>query len=137
VSVLLATHEVTLYPAGERDARGWVLPGDEPVWWGLGALQQQPGVSDPRAMEGGGHGPHDPARDRVAQLYLPADAPVADGMTAMIDGQPWALSQTRIVRDPVGGPLDCWAATATGTWTWPAGGSGPEEEPELEAVPGG
>jgi hypothetical protein len=138
VTLLLALDQVELYPAGELDAHGWRQPGTVPVWAGLGNLQQQPGHSDPQATAGGGHGPHDPRRDRVGVLYLPADAPLVDGITAEVNGQPWALSQTRIVRDPTGGPLDCWAATATGTWTWEHGGAGPEPEPELpELVPDG
>jgi hypothetical protein len=119
--LLLGRDQVALYPpAGLEDAHGWRLPGAAADWEGIGNLQLQPGVSDPRAAGGGGRGPHDPARDRQGTLYLPADAPVADGWTAVVRGEAYALSQVRMVADPLGGDgLDCHAATATGISDWP------------------
>lgn len=121
MALLLAADHVTLYPAGATDAHGWALPGATPAWQGEGSLQPGPGRADPAAAQGGGHGPYDPAHGALATLYLPPDAPVADGMTAEVGGQQFALSQARLVTDPLGtSALDCWVATATGTDTWPA-----------------
>jgi hypothetical protein len=125
VTVLLPTDHVALYPPAGLDGHGWRLPaGDaaEPYWQGEGALQLQPGVSDPRAADGGGRGPHGPARDAVGQLFLPGSLPeLADGYTARVRGETYVLSQTRRVLDPAGGDLGCWAAQATGTSRWPRG----------------
>jgi hypothetical protein len=124
MSLNLGADQVTLYspPAG-ADAHGWALAPTAAVWAGLGSLQPVPGRSDDAAGPGGGHGPHDPARSRLALLYLPPAANPADGMVAHIGGEQYALSQCRIVTDPRGtGELDCWTATATGTSTYPAGG---------------
>jgi hypothetical protein len=128
VSLLLTPDHVVLYPAGELDPRGWREPGDEPAWEGAGNLQLQPGITDPRAADGGGRGPHDPARDHTGQLYLPPDAPVADGMAAVVRGDTYWLGQTRLMEDPTAGArAACWVSTVTGTRTWAEGGSGPEE----------
>ena len=70
-------------------------------------------MSDPRAESGGGYGPYAPARVETGTLYLPADASPVDGMGAELRGARWVLSQVREVRDPLGGSLTCWAATAT------------------------
>jgi hypothetical protein len=115
MTVLLATEPVELYAAGTADERGWVQPGtDPPVWSGTGNLQLSGGVSDPRAEAGGGFGPFNPARVEIGQLYLPAEANPADGMTVECRGHRWGLSQTRLIRDPTGaGGLDCWTATIT------------------------
>jgi hypothetical protein len=55
---------------------------------------------------------------------LPPDAPLADGMVAVIDGTPYALSQCRKMRDPRcdGDGLTCWQATATGMQWGPDNG---------------
>lgn len=115
MTLLLAADTAELYPPGELDAHGWREPGQTPEWSGPANLQLQAGRSDPRAAEGGGHGPHDPARDHVAYLYLPADAPVKDGITAWVRNEYYVLSETRQVTDPlaIGGPLTCWVALAT------------------------
>jgi len=122
VSLLLAPSTVALYEETPApDAHGWALPDlSAPVWQGQGSLQRSPGRSDGQAAQGGGHGPYDPNAGALAQLYLPPDAPVADGVIAEVDGQHYWLSQARPVRDPRGGGgLDCWVATATGTGGWP------------------
>jgi hypothetical protein len=111
--LLLAPDDVTLYPPGAADERGWVQPGTVPAWTGTGNLQLAPGVSDPRAETGGGFGPFNPARVEGGVLYLPPEANPVDGMTAECRSQRWGLSQTRLVLDPTGGALTCWAATAT------------------------
>jgi len=122
----LAADEVTLHPPGDLDEHGWRNPDDFPVpaWTGTGNLQLAPGVSDPRAAAGGGHGPHGPARDETGTLYLPADAPAADGWTAQVRGRVFVLSQVRLITDPAspGGGIACQAATVTTTDTWPGGG---------------
>ena len=113
-ALLLAVDAVTLYPAGPADVLGWSTgTGTAPVWSGTGNLQLSAGVSDPRASEGGGFGPFAPARVESGVLYLPDDAQPADGMTADVRGARWVLSQVRLVADPTGGPLTCWAATVT------------------------
>jgi hypothetical protein len=119
MSLLLAPDYVALYtPPGTADEHGWALAdaAAEPDWAGQGSLQRAPGRSDDAAGQGGGHGPRDPAASALAVIFLPTDAPVADGTIAEVGGQWWALSQTRLVGDPRGtGDLDCWAATATQT----------------------
>lgn len=120
MSLLLAADEVALYPAAPEDSHGWALPGlDPPAWTGTGNFQAQPGRADVRAADGGGHGPYDPRAGSVGVLLLPPDAPLADGMTAVVRGVTYALSQSRAVLDPVGGGLDCQAATASSVSDWP------------------
>jgi hypothetical protein len=114
MSLLLAADEVALYPPGKSDAHGWVEPGDRPYWCGTGNLQLIAGASDPRATDGGGHGPSSPAAAEQGTLYLPPGSCASEGSSALIRGQWWALSQVRLVPDPVGSGLDCMAATATG-----------------------
>lgn len=115
MTLLLGRDQVVLYPAGGADGHGWALPGAAPVWAGAGNLQAGPGRSDPRAADGGGFGPSDPARAAGAVLLLPPEAPLEDGMTALIGGQRYQISQPRLVTDPrATGELDCWAANATG-----------------------
>jgi hypothetical protein len=112
VSLLLAADEVALYPPGGADPHGWALPGAAPSWRGRGSWQPGPGASDPGAADRGGHGPQGPATVALGQLFLPPEAPVADGVVALVGGRRYALSQTRLVRDPRGtGDLDCWAAS--------------------------
>jgi hypothetical protein len=125
VSLLLAEDSVTLYPAGYPDGHGWVMPEGEPIWHGLGNLQPTPGRHDPRAAEGGGHGPFAPEAGEVATLYLPPDAPVADGVWAEVRGVSWYLSQARLMADPfgLGGDLTCWQVNAASTSRWPEGGA--------------
>lgn len=113
MSLLLAADAVTLYPPGTPDERGWTGPGTSAAWSGTGNLQLAAGVSDPRAVEGGGTGPFGPARLEAGALYLPPDAAPADGMTAEVRGQRWVLSMVRLVPDPVGSGLDCWEAAVT------------------------
>lgn len=114
-ALLLAADPVTLYPPGAADplGLGWAQPGTDPAWSGTGNLQLQSGVSDPRAESGGGYGPYAPNRVESGTLYLPADAAPAEGMGADLRGARWVLSQVREIRDPLGGSLTCWAATAT------------------------
>lgn len=124
MSLMLAPDPVELYRPGELDAHGWrELGGGAPFWRGAGNLQLAPGPSDPRAAAGGGRGPAEPAADERGLLYLPPDAELAEGCGARIRGRLFVLSQVRYVADPigVGGGLDCWMATATGTGAWPDG----------------
>jgi hypothetical protein len=113
--LLLARDPVTLYASASGDSHGWATgdPGP-PLWTGTGNLQRAPGRSDPLAGDAGGGGPFAPASIATSVLFLPPDAPVADGLIADVAGQRFALSQTRIVADPRGtADLDCWTATAT------------------------
>jgi hypothetical protein len=116
MSLLLAPDDVALYAGTASDAHGWAgVELGAPLWNGQGNLQRQPGRTDPLAAGGGGLGPADPNVITSAALFLPMDAPVADGVLAVIGGQRFALGQVRKVTDPTGsGWLDCWAATATG-----------------------
>lgn len=123
--LLLAADPVNLYRPGDLDRHGWRLPGvGPPAWAGVGNLQLAPGASDPRAADGGGRGPHDPARDLTGSLYLPPGTPAEDGWVAVIRDRPYVLSQVREVTDPAepGGGIACVAATVTGTADW--GGDG-------------
>jgi len=116
VSLILAPEEVTLYPAGELDGHGWREPGAVPGWCGPGNLQLSAGMSDPRAAGGGGRGPHEPAAAAAGILYLPPGAEPAEGMTAVVRGAAYVLSQVRFMADPndPDGFLSCWVATVTG-----------------------
>lgn len=117
--ILLAPEPVALYAAEGADSHGWALPGSAELWAGHGTLQAAPGVSDGLAGAGGGHGPYDPRSGASATLYLPPDAPVADGLVATVAGRRFYLSQTRLVTDPRGtGDLDCYVATATESGQW-------------------
>jgi len=121
--LLLAADPVTLYHrSATADEHGWAVPDlSASIWTGTGSLQRTQGRSDAGAGQGGGHGPYDPNAGALAALYLPPDAPVADGVIAEVGGQHFYLSQSRPVHDPRGsGDLDCWVATATGTEGWPA-----------------
>jgi len=119
--LLLAPDTVELYPpSGQDDAHGWALPGAAPpVWTGAGNLQLAAGTTDARASERGGHGPFNPAATEQGTLYLPPDANPGAGMTALIRGRVYALAQVRLVTDPTGGLLGCWAAAASAVSTWP------------------
>lgn len=116
MSVILAGDPVELYAAGPLDPHGWREPGAEPGWRGPGNLQLSTGLSDPRAAGGGGRGPHGPAAAASGIVYLPPDAEPAEGMTAVIRGEPYVLSQVRFMADPndPAGFLSCWVATVTG-----------------------
>ena len=118
MTLLLAADAVELYPAGQADDHGWQEPPESarPCWRGMGSLQLVGGLSDPRAAQGGGHGPHDPARTEQGSLFLPLGSDPADGMTAIVRGQVWTLSQVRLIADPVagvGGGISCWAASVS------------------------
>jgi len=129
MTLLLGRDTVTLYSPGVLDDHGWRTPTDLAYWHGTGNLQLQPGVSDPRADRGGGHGPHGPARDLTGTLYLPADALPAEGSTALIRDRLFVLSQVRMVIDPVTDDgIGCWCATTTSIDTWPDGGAPRDEE---------
>lgn len=114
MTIMLATDEIALYPPGEIAEDGWREPGTRPSWVGAGALQLGAGRSDPRAADGGGHGPHGPAAGESGLLFLPLDACPGDGYTAEVRGARWVLSQVRMVRDPAASGLDCWMALVTG-----------------------
>lgn len=122
--LLLPVDPVTLYAPGGEDGHGWRMPGGEPSWTGTGNLQLGPGVSDPRAGTGGGHGPFAPAYDQAGSLYLPPDAAVTEGMVAHVRGRAWVLSQVRTVLDPAypGAGAACTVATVTGCENWPEDG---------------
>ena len=124
MTLLLAPDQVELYPSGGTDSHGWKLPGTTLAWSGLGNLQLTPGRSDPRAADGGGHGPSGPAVTEDGALYLPSEAPVTEGCGALIRGRMFLLSQVRLVPDPTfpQGGLTCWSATASGLSGWPADG---------------
>lgn len=129
--LLLAADQVELYPPGEPDAHGWVLPGTDRYWAGSGNLQLQPGLSDPRAADRGGHGPYDPAAVQAGVLYLPPPVPLVEGSLAVVEGRgAFVLSQIRIMPDPAdpGGGIACWAATATAV----PGEDGPGEDQDGE-----
>lgn len=115
--LLLGTDLVTLLAHEDedtqQDAHGWAGRPSAPVWTGTGNLQLAPGRSDPQATGGGGHGPFDPAVTPAGDLFLPSQARPADGMTAVIRGRTWVLSQVRNIPDPTGGVLSCWAAAVT------------------------
>lgn len=122
MSVLLATDTIELYPPGEQlDGHGWAEPTGEPYWRGRGSLQLAPALTDPRAAEAGGRGPHDPATSPSGLLFLPPEIELRDGCSARTRGRMWSISQVRLVVDPedVAGYLTCWSATATG---WPDDG---------------
>jgi hypothetical protein len=125
MTLLLAADQVDLYPpSAGTDAHGWAVPGTAPpAWAGLGNLQLGPGPSDPRAAEGGGAGPFGPAAADHGTLYLPTDAPAADGCVAVVRGQAYVLSGTRLVPDPAApdGGASCQAADVAGTARWPGG----------------
>jgi hypothetical protein len=115
--LLLGADQVDLYPPGDLDGHGW--QEETPtrrIWTGTGNLQLLTGQSDPRASDGGGRGPHDPARIETGNLFLPLGADPADGMTAVIRGQAYAVSEVRVIADPVLGPgagIACHAMTVT------------------------
>jgi hypothetical protein len=114
MSVLLASDQIELYPAGELDSHGWREepgPGTRAAWTGLGSLQLITGESDARAADAGGHGPYDPARVVDGNLFLPVGAEPVEGMTARIRGELYVLAHVRLVTDPVSDSLTCWAAT--------------------------
>ncbi len=119
MTVLLPMDDVTLYPPGGQDGHGWREMGFEPYWTGRGNMQFQTGVSDPRAGDGGGHGPFQPAHDLIGTLFLPEDGQPLEGGWAQINGRAFALSMTRHMPDPAGGGAGCWQATATSVDTWP------------------
>jgi hypothetical protein len=118
VSVLLANDLVELYPPGQPDAHGWAEPATAASWTGQGNLQLGQGTSDPRATDRGGHGPFDPAAVQLGTLWLPVEAEPAEGGTALVRGQRYALSQVRLVTDPAASGLDCWLATVSGLDGW-------------------
>jgi hypothetical protein len=119
MTLLLAPDTVQLYaPTAGADEHGWAEPGAAPGWTGAGNLQMIAFPSDPRAESAGGHGPYDPATQRRGLLFLPVGASPLEGMVAVVRGEPWALSQVRLVVDPTGGGIDCWIATATAS-DWP------------------
>jgi len=112
--LMLGADPVALYspPAGS-DTHGWALDPTAQVWAGTGSLQRQPGRSDLLMAGGGGFGPFAPNAQPIGVLYLPPEAAPAEGMVAEVDGERYALSQVRPVRDPTGtGALDCWVAVA-------------------------
>jgi hypothetical protein len=115
--LLLAADLVELYLPGEADDHGWVEADPARCCWaGTGNLQLLTGLSDARAGDGGGRGPHDPARTETGNLFLPLDAAPGEGMTAVVRGQAYAVSEVRVVADPVAGAgagIACWAATVT------------------------
>jgi hypothetical protein len=110
VSVMLATDQVALYPAQGTDSHGWGLPGAEPTWCGPGSLQLGPGRSEPGPGTGG---PWAPAAAESGQLYLPAEAQLADGCTAVVRGRVYTVSQVRLIPDPTSGGLDCQQAAVS------------------------
>lgn len=122
MTLLLATDDVELYRPDGADEHGWTEPSARPYWRGRGNLQLAQGPSDPRASQGGGHGPYSPAADELGLLYLPADVELVDGTAARIRDQMFVLSQARLILDPAGTGLDLQMATATGTGRWPDGG---------------
>lgn len=117
MTVLLATDDLELYPAGAADEHGWVDTGAAAIWAGRGSLQIVAADTGPGADDGGGHGPFDPASTPNGLVYLPADAPARDGSALEARGERWVLSQVRYVADPAGLGLDCLVAAVN---RWPA-----------------
>jgi hypothetical protein len=120
---MLGTDTVALYPPNAAsDDHGWALPGGAvPYWTGPGNLQLTPGPSDPRAADGGGYGPYNPAAALQGQLYLPPDCPLQEGSAAVIRGEVFAVSRARLVTDPTAPPgsgASCWVAAVAGTVSW-------------------
>jgi hypothetical protein len=117
VSVLLPTDDVALFAAGVPDAHGWVGAGDDnaaaPMWSGRGALQLSAGITAPGASQGGGAGPFAPAMTPLGSVFLPPDAPVADGMVLTARGRRYVLSSTHLVVDPIGAGNDCMVASVS------------------------
>jgi hypothetical protein len=111
--ILLPTDDLVLYERGQADEHGWVQPGGEMAWAGRGAVQLAAGVTNSDAGSGGGHGPHDPASAELGTVYLPVDAPAADGMVLEARGRRYTLGQTRFIPDPTGGGADCQVAALT------------------------
>jgi hypothetical protein len=47
-------------------------------------------------------------------VFLPPGADPVDGMTAVVRGEAWVLSEVRFINDPTGGGfLSCWSASVT------------------------
>jgi hypothetical protein len=119
--LLLAPDTVDLHaPSTTQDNCGWAEPDPGGVvWTGLGNLQLDAGTSDPRQHTAGGSGPYDPACGLSGQLFLPTDAPIAEGVTVECRGHQFIASQVRTVVDPAGSGLDCIMSTVTGVEQWP------------------
>lgn len=92
----------------EVDSHGWALSeGRESVGEWPGNVQERLPTSDPRASDGGGAGPYDPAVQRTADVYLDPDAQVLKGdLLDAGDGVLWLVNAVR----PVGGPLPPFGA---------------------------
>jgi hypothetical protein len=115
--LLLGADYVELYAPGPLDGHGWRegTPARR-IWAGTGNLQLLTGQSDAQAGDGGGRGPHDPARIETGNLFLPLDAAPVDGLTALIRGEAYTVSEVRVIADPVLGPgagIACHAMTVT------------------------
>jgi hypothetical protein len=119
-SVLLPTDFVELYAPGELDGHGWRDKSADVVWSGYGNLQLLASSSDPRAASGGGRGAYDPNYADAGDLYLPAEAPAANGQTAVIRGRLFALANVRTIIDPTipPGGIGCTAAHVSATDVW-------------------
>ena len=93
---------------GSLDEHGWAIPADvlgDPVWSGLGNVQEQDPTSDPLAADGGGQGPANPRVSRLAYAYLPADAVVRRGCLLVAHDESWWVRSVAPIMDPIGGPL--------------------------------
>jgi hypothetical protein len=126
--LLLGTDTVSLYPpAASADDHGWAQPGPDAYWTGAGNLQLAAGPSDPRAAEGGGHGPYAPHAALAGSLFLPPDCPLAEGSAALVRGAWFVVSQARLVADPTvptGDGAACWVATVVSSAQWEAPDAG-------------
>jgi hypothetical protein len=111
--LLLAPDLVALFAAGPADAHGWVTAAGPPLWEGPGNLQLAPGRAGVQAADSGGRGPSHPASGSAGTLYLPAGAPAADGLGAVVRGIVYTLAQTRLTLDPAAAGLSCWVAEVT------------------------
>lgn len=121
MTLLLPTDSAELFAAGSADEHGWVASDDTAsLWSGPVSLQLGPGYTGLRAADEGGRGPFDPSSHELGSVYLPEDAPAADGMTIAVRGTVFALSAVRLVPDPIGGVAGCLVASVSEVGTWPS-----------------
>jgi hypothetical protein len=95
-------------PSRTLDDHGWAEDQATTVVGTVaGTLQEVAPADDPRATEGGGYGPADPAHRRLGTAYLTAE--VFPGDLLETRGRTWRVQSARLVEDPrPSGDLDCW-----------------------------
>jgi hypothetical protein len=117
--ILLPTDDVALYLSAEVDEHGWATEPNIPEWTGRGSLQLINGLTGTDAASSGGHGPFDPSAVGLGRVYLPPDAPAADGMTLGCRDTLYALSSVRLIPDPTGLTADAIVADVSAMTDWP------------------